>query len=108
TTGLRAIEGSTLSLSGGLTNPADITSIEIGGGSTLSLLDGAGSQFTDLMTLNLGGSDNGTVTLNLNVGDFDTPGDGLQTDTFSLLASGTLTLGAGNQILFNLTDAGLS
>ncbi|MDP2325309.1 MAG: autotransporter-associated beta strand repeat-containing protein, partial [Gammaproteobacteria bacterium] len=106
TTGLRVIEGSALNLSGGLPNGHLITSIEVGGGSTLSLLDGAGSQFSNLTTLNLGNTGTGTVTLNLNVGDLSLAGDGLQTDTLTLLTGGTLNL--GNTITFNMTDAGLN
>jgi len=105
TTGLRAIEASTLSLSGGLPNGNLVTSIEVGGGSVLSLLDGAGSQFANLATLNLGNTGTGTVTLNLNVGDLTVAGDGLQTDTLTLTGA---TLNLGNTITFNLTDAGLN
>jgi autotransporter-associated beta strand protein len=106
TTGLRAIEGSALNLSGGLPNGNLVTSIEVGGGSTLSLLDGAGSKFANLTTLSLGNTGTGTVTLNLNVGDLSLAGDGLQTDTLTLLTGSTLNL--GNTITFNMTDAGLN
>ena len=106
TTGLRAIEGSALNLSGGLPNGSLVTSIEVGGGSTLSLLDGAGSQFSNLTTLSLGNTGSGTVTLNLNIGDKITNTDRLQTDTLTLLTGGTLNL--GQTITFNLTDAGLN
>lgn len=99
TSGLRAIEASTLSLTGGLDHPELVTSVEVGGGSTLSLIDGAGSSINNLNTLKLGGSGTGTVTLNLNVGDG-------ATDTLTLLSGGTLQL--GNTITFNMTDAGLS
>ncbi len=99
TTGLRAIEASTLALTGGLTNPNLITSLEVGGGSTLSLLDGAGSLISNLTSLSLGNTGTGTVTLNLNIGDS-------ATDTLTLLTGGTLNL--GNTITFNMTDAGLS
>ena len=106
TTGLRAIEASTLSLSGGLTSPGTITSIEVGAGSTLGLLHGAGSAISNLTTLSLGNTGTGTVTLNLNVGDMNTNTDRLNTDTLTLLTGGTLNL--GNTITFNLTDAGLN
>ncbi len=106
TSGLRAIGASALNLSGGITNPHLITSIEVGGGSTLSLLDGAGSVLSNLAALNLGNTGSGTVTLNLNVGDVNTVGDFLNTDSFTLLNGGTLNL--GNTVTFNLTDAGLS
>lgn len=106
TTGLRAIEASTLSLSGGLTSPGTITSIEVGAGSTLGLLDGAGSAISNLTTLSLGNTGTGTVTLNLNVGDLNTNTDRLNTDSLTLLTGGTLNL--GNTITFNLTDAGLN
>jgi len=106
TTGLRAIEGSALILSGGLPNGNLVTSIEVGGGSTLSLLDGAGSQFSSLITLNLGNTGAGTVTLNLNVGDLNTNTDRLNTDTLTLLTGGVLNL--GETITFNMNDAGLN
>lgn len=98
TSGLRAIGGSTLALTGGLTAPGAITSIEVGGGSTLSLLDGAGSAINSLTNLNLGAG-SGTATLNLNIGDG-------ATDTLTLLSGGTLNL--ANSVTFNLTDSGLS
>ena len=97
-TSLRAVEASTLALTGGITNPSLITSLEVGGGSTLSLLDGAGS-LLNLGNLRLGNTGTGTVTLNLNVGD-------AATDTLTLLTTGTLQL--GNTVTFNMTDAGLS
>ena len=98
-TGLRAIEGSTLALTGGIADAGLLTSIEVGGGSTLSLLDGAGSQMSNLSTLKLGNTGTGTVTLNLNVGEG-------ATDTISLGAGKTPLL--GNTVTFNLTDAGLN
>jgi autotransporter-associated beta strand protein len=96
--GLRAIGASTLSLTGGLTNPGLMRAIEVGAGSTLTLLDGAGSNFTGLTALRLGNTGTGTATLNLNVGT------GV-TDTLKLTTGGTLALGA--TVTFNLTDAGL-
>jgi autotransporter-associated beta strand protein len=99
TSGLRAMGGSILSLTGGLTNPGLITSIEVGGGSALSLLDGAGSLIANLESLSLGHTGTGTATLNLNIGDG-------ATDTLTLLTGGALNL--GNSVTFNLTDAGLS
>jgi len=106
TTGLRAIEASTLSLTGGLTSPGTITSIEVGGGSTLGLLDGAGSSINNLTSLSLGNTGTGTATLNLNVGDLTTAGDNGNTDFLRLLAGYTANL--NNTITFNLTDAGLN
>lgn len=98
TSGLRATGSSTLALTGGITNPGLITSIEVGGGSILSLLDGAGSAISNLTNLNLGAG-SGTATLNLNIGDS-------ATDTLTLLTGGTLNL--ANSVTFNLTDTGLS
>lgn len=98
TSGLRAIGSSTLALTGGITNPGLITGIEVGGGSILSLLDGAGSAISNLTNLNLGAG-SGTATLNLNIGDS-------ATDTLTLLTGGTLNL--ANSVTFNLTDTGLS
>lgn len=106
TTALRAIESSTLSLTGSLTSPNLITSVEVGGGSTLGLINGAGSAITNLTALRLGNSGSGTATLNLNVGDLNSAGDNQNTDTLALLTGGTLSL--GNSITFNMTDAGLN
>jgi fibronectin-binding autotransporter adhesin len=105
TSGLIATGNSTLALPGGLTAPGAITSIEVSGGSTLSLLDGAGSAISNLTNLSLGAG-SGTTTLNLNVGDLSAPGDFLNTDTLTLLTGGTLNL--ANTVTFNLTDAGLN
>ncbi|MEY4445497.1 MAG: hypothetical protein RL444_610 [Verrucomicrobiota bacterium] len=96
--GLRAIGASTLALTGGITNPGLMRSVEVGAGSTLTLLDGAGSNFNGLTALRLGNTGTGTAILNLNVGTG-------ATDTLSLAAGGTLALGAS--VTFNLTDAGL-
>ncbi len=99
TTALKATGSSTLALTGGITAPGAITSIEVGGGSTLSLLDGAGSAISNLTTLNLGNTGSSTVTLNLNVGTG-------ATDTLTLLTGNTANL--GNTITINMTDAGLA
>jgi fibronectin-binding autotransporter adhesin len=106
TTGLSATGGSTLALTGGIATPGAITSIEVGAGSTLNLLDGAGTLISNLTSLSLGNTGSGTAALNLNIGDLVTAGDGLSTDTLTLLTSGTLAL--GNTITFNMTDAGLN
>ena len=107
TTGLSVTGGSTLRLTGGLAAPAAVTSVVVDNGSTLSLLDGAGNQLSGLTSLQLGSVGGTMTTLNLNVGDLNSAGDGLQTDTLSLV-SGTLSLFSGNQITLNLTDAGLN
>jgi hypothetical protein len=88
-----------------LTTPGTITGIEVGGGSTLSLLDGTGSAISNLTSLNLGAG-SGTTTLNLNVGDSLAVGDFLNTDTLTLLTGNSATL--ANTITFNMTDAGLN
>ena len=100
--------GSTLSLSGGITNANAVTSIVVENGGTLNLTDAAGSQFANLANLTLGSSGGTMTTLGLNVGDLNTPGDELNTDLLSLLASGTLNLFTGNKVTLNLTDAGLN
>jgi autotransporter-associated beta strand protein len=107
--------GSTLSLTGGLTTPSAITSVIVENGATLALLDGTGNKLTSLTSLQLGSSGGTMTSLNLNVGDLvsasGTPfdnGDDLATDTLTLLTGGTLSLFTGNQITFNLTDAGLN
>jgi autotransporter-associated beta strand protein len=96
--GLRAVGSSALALTGGLTNPGLMRAVEVGAGSTLTLLDGAGSDFTGLTSLKLGDTGTGTATLNLNVGTG-------ATDTLRLTAGGSLAL--GSTVTFNLTDAGL-
>jgi autotransporter-associated beta strand protein len=108
TTGLIATGSSTLTLAGGLTTPAAVTSVNVGNGSTLSLLDGAGSKINALTSLTLGTSGGTNTFLNLNVGDSLTAGDGLNTDTLSLVLGGALNLFPGNKVTFNLTDTGLN
>jgi autotransporter-associated beta strand protein len=109
TTGLSVTNsGSALTLSGGITSPSAITSVVVENGGLLNLLDGAGSKFSGLTSLQLGSSGGAMTTLNLNVGDSLADGDELNTDTFILTAGGTLSLFAGNKITFNLTDTGLN
>ena len=98
TTGLSVTGDATLALTGGITNPNLITSLEVAAGSTLSLLDGAGSLISNLTSLSLGNTGTGNATLNLNVGDG-------ATDTLTLLTGNSASL--GNSITFNMTDAGL-
>lgn len=109
TTSLRVLNsGSALALTGGITDASVITSIVVEDGGTLSLLDGTGNKLNSLTNLQLGSSGGTMTTLNLNVGDLSIAGDNLNTDLFTLLTGGTLSLFAGNQITFNLTDAGLN
>lgn len=91
--------GSLLALTGGFSGSTGLTALTVGGGSTLSLLDGVGSLIPNLTSLSLGASGTGTATLNLNVGTG-------ATDTITLLNGGNLAL--GNTITFNMNDAGLS
>jgi autotransporter-associated beta strand protein len=100
--------GSSLALTGGITTPSAITSVVVQNGGTLNLLDGAGNKLTSLTNLQLGSSGGTMTTLNLNVGDGSILGDNLNTDRFTITSGGTLSLFAGNQITFNLTDAGLN
>lgn len=108
TTGL-SVTGlnSQLSLHGGITTPNVITSVTVGNGSTLSLLDGAGNKLSNLTALSLGDAGGSSSVLKLNVGDGLVAGDNLNTDLLTLLAGGTLSLFANNQIILNLTDTGL-
>jgi autotransporter-associated beta strand protein len=93
--------GSNVSLSGGINSPALITSVNVGSGSSLRLLDNAGSDISALNSLTLGQT-GGTITdLFFNVGDG-------ATDKFTLASGATLNLFTGNQIRFNVTDTGLS
>lgn len=109
TTGLQVSgTGSTLTLTGGITNPSAITSVVVENGSTLNLLDGTGSQISNLTTLTLGSTAGTMSTLGMNVGDVNVAGDQLGTDLLNLLAGGSLNLFAGNQVTLNLTDAGLN
>jgi autotransporter-associated beta strand protein len=108
TTGLSVLNsGSSLALTGGITNAALITSVVAENGTTLSLLDGNGNKLTSLTNLQLGSTAGTMTTLNLNVGD-TTAGDSLRTDTLTLLTGGTLSLFTGNQVTLNLTDIGLN
>lgn len=59
--------GSNLNLIGGLTAPGAITSVIVGGGAFLSLLDGAGTPLSNLSVLNLGAG-SGIATLSLELG----------------------------------------
>ena len=99
--------GSTLALVGGV-NGATVTSINVADGATLNLLDGAGNKLTNLSSLTLGSPGGTNTTLVFNVGDGVTAGDQLNTDLLQLVAGGVLTLNAGNNITFNLTDIGLN
>ena len=102
-----ANSGSTLALAGGV-NGATVTSIDVADGATLNLLDGAGNKLTNLSTLTLGTSGGTSTTLAFNVGDSVTPGDQTNTDLLQLIDGGVITLNAGNNITFNLTDIGLN
>jgi len=90
--------GSLLSMTGGFSGSTLVSSLTIGSGSTLSLLDGVGTPMDQLVALSLGVGAGGTATLNLNVGTG-------ATDSITLLPGGLLSL--GNSITFNLSDAGL-
>ena len=109
TTSLNVLNsGSTLALTGGISNASSITNVVVEHGGTLSLLDGVGNKLSGLTNLQLGSFGGTMTTLNLNVGDVGTAGDNLNTDLLTLLTGGTLSLFSGNQITFNLTDAGLN
>ncbi len=107
TTSLNVTNGSTLALVGGMTTPSAVTSVFVDNLSTLNLLDSAGNKLTSLTTLTLGSAAGTNSFLNLNVGDV-TAGDMLNTDTLTVLTGGTLNFTAGNQVTFNLVDAGLN
>ena len=109
TTSLNVLNsGSTLALTGGLTAPGAVTSVVAENGATLNLLDGAGNKLGSLTTLQLGSTAGTLTTLKFNVGDVGVSGDELSTDTLTLLTGGTLNLFTGNQVRFDLTDAGLN
>jgi autotransporter-associated beta strand protein len=59
--------GSNLNLTGGLTVPDSITSVTVGGGAFLSLLDGTGTPLSHVDILNLGAG-SGIATLSLELG----------------------------------------
>jgi autotransporter-associated beta strand protein len=99
---------SVLALEAGHSAPSVVTAVSVGAGSRLSLVDGARNAFTSLTSLGLGGVSGTNTTLELNVGDLSTAGDGLRTDVLGLTAGGTLSLFAGNKVTFNLVDSGLS
>ena len=99
--------GSLLALEAGHSAPSVVTAVTVGAGATLSLADGAGNAFTALTSLQLGSASGTNTTLELNVGDLSSAGDGLRTDVLGLTAGGSLGLFAGNKVTFNLVDAGL-
>lgn len=106
TTGISVTGGSILNINGGFSGSVGVTTLTVGGGSTLSLsLDSAGTPLSNLMALDLGAG-TGTALLRLNVGDLNTAGDNLGTDMLTLLATGSLSL--GNTITFNMSDSGLN
>lgn len=90
------VQGGGLKLTGGLTTASAITSVQVVGGSLLSLQDGVGTPLSGLSTLNLGAG-TGTTTLELDAGD-------LGSDSFT---SSTAAIVA-NAILLNIRDAGLT
>jgi autotransporter-associated beta strand protein len=99
--------GSLLALEGGHSAPSVVTAVTVGAGATLSLADGARNAFTALTSLQLGSASGTNTTLELNVGDLASAGDGLRTDVLGLTTGGSLSLFAGNKVTFNLVDAGL-
>jgi autotransporter-associated beta strand protein len=99
--------GSLLALEAGHSAPSVVTAVTVGAGATLSLADGARNAFTALTSLQLGSASGTNTTLELNVGDLSSAGDGLRTDVLGLTAGGALSLFAGNKVTFNLVDAGL-
>ncbi len=109
TTSLNVLNsGSQLNLSGGIAAPTAINSVVVENGATLQLLDGVGNKLTNLTNLTLGSTGGTNTTLNFNVGDLSVAGDGLNTDTLTLLSGGTLSLFTGNNVTFNLSDSGLN
>ena len=90
------VQGGGLKLTGGLTSPADMTSIQVIGGSLLNLQDGVGTPLANLVSLNLGAG-TGIATLELDAGD-------LGSDTFTTSTAATVA----NSILLNIRDAGLT
>ena len=88
----------TLKLSGGFTNPGDLTSVTVAStagaaftGGTLSLASGLGQSFSNLSTLNLGAGGS-TTYLELDVGDSGT-------DTLSSLVNAATTAGTINFLI---------
>ena len=100
--------GSVLRVSGGFAGASSVTSVNVGDGAVLNLLNGEGDKLNMLTSLTLGSSGGTMSFLNLNVGDDAASGDELRTDTLTLLTGGTLTLFGGNQITLSLTDTGLN
>ena len=106
TPSLSVTGGSVLSITGPMVSAAAVTSLIVDDGSTLRLVNGVGDKLSGLTSLTLGSSGGTLTTLGLNVGDSVSSGDQLNTDLLTLV--GSLTLFAGNQVQFNLTDAGLN
>jgi autotransporter-associated beta strand protein len=91
------VQAGSLRLTGGLTSPLAMTSVQVAAGGLLQLYDGVGTPMPNLITLNLGAGPSGTATLELEAGDL-----GSDTMTTSVAAV------VANNILFNIRDAGLS
>ncbi len=106
TPSLSVTGASVLSITGPMVSAAAVTSLIVDNGSTLRLVNGVGDKLSGLSSLTLGSSGGSLTTLGLNVGDSVSSGDQLNTDLLTLV--GSLTLFAGNQVQFNLTDAGLN
>ena len=83
---------STLNLTGVFTSPASVLGVQVDGGATLSLVNGAGSAITSLTSLNLGAGA-GTANLNLELGNAS------NYDRFTTSAAAT----AANIVKFNIT-----
>jgi autotransporter-associated beta strand protein len=71
TTGVTVASNAILNLKGGLTTPANLTSVTLAGGGTLSFASGLGEEMDNLTALSLGVGV-GTTTLELDVGDSGT------------------------------------
>ena len=86
-TALRATGPSALALTGPLSNPQLITSIEVGAGASLGFLNGAASAITGLTSLKLGNTGTGSATLALELGS-TTNYDRLSTSAAAITGNG--------------------
>jgi autotransporter-associated beta strand protein len=91
-TALRAMGTSALALTGTLSNPQLITSIEVGAGASLGFANGAVSAITGLTSLKLGNTGAGSATLALELGS---------TANYDRLSTGAAAI-TGNSVALNL------
>ena len=105
-----AVNAGSLSITGALNNPGLITGITVAGGSTLNLVNGAGTPFSALTSLSLGVG-TGTATLGLELGGtsdlLSLTGTATTANTVRINLTGLSGLTGGTYDLISATGGGL-